>query len=72
MEGKMIKNRYTQMILFILVFIAIWNLCELISGTFITHSGYIFTWADNIAKPAGLALVIGLVMYVLPGSSRGK
>jgi hypothetical protein len=44
--------------------------CELIAGTFITHSGYVFTWADNIAKPLGLAIVIGVILYVLPGSGR--
>ena len=64
----MIRNRYAQMVAYVIAFIAMWNLCELIAGTFITHSGYVFTWADNIAKPLGLALVIGIIMYVLPGS----
>ena len=64
----MIRNRYAQMVAYVIAFIAVWNLCELIAGTFITHSGYVFTWADNIAKPLGLALVIGIIMYVLPGS----
>ena len=66
----MIRNRYAQMVAYVIAFIAVWNLCELIAGTFITHSGYVFTWADNIAKPLGLALVIGIIMYVLPGSRR--
>lgn len=66
----MIKNRYAQMVAYVIAFIAVWNLCELIAGTFITHSGYIFTWADNIAKPLGLAVVIGIILYVLPGSGR--
>ena len=64
----MIRNRYAQMVAYVIAFIAMWNLCELIAGTFITHSGYVFTWADNIAKPLGLALVIGIILYVLPGS----
>ena len=64
----MIRNRYAQMVAYVIAFIAVWNLCELIAGTFITHSGYVFTWADNIAKPLGLALVIGIILYVLPGS----
>ena len=64
----MLRNRYAQMVAYVIAFIAVWNLCELIAGTFITHSGYVFTWADNIAKPLGLALVIGIIMYVLPGS----
>lgn len=63
----MIRNRYAQMVAYVIAFIAVWNLCELIAGTFITHSGYVFTWADNIAKPLGLALVIGIILYVLPG-----
>ncbi len=50
----MIKNRYAQMAAYVIAFIAVWNLCELIAGTFITHSGYVFTWTDNIAKPVGL------------------
>lgn len=66
----MIKNRYAQMVAYVIAFIAVWNLCELIAGTFITHSGYDFTWADNIAKPLGLAVVIGVILYVLPGSRR--
>ena len=66
----MIKNRYAQMAAYVIAFIAVWNLCELIAGTFITHSGYIFTWADNISKPLGLAVVIGIILYVLPGSGR--
>ena len=64
----MIRNRYAQMVAYVIAFIAVWNLCELIAGTFITHSGYVFTWAVNIAKPLGLALVIGIILYVLPGS----
>ena len=66
----MIRNRYAQLAAYLIAFIAVWNLCELIAGTFITHSGYVFTWADNIAKPLGLAVVIGIILYVLPGSGR--
>jgi hypothetical protein len=51
-----------------IAFVVVWNLCELIAGTFITHSGYVFTWVDNIAKPVGLAVVIGVIIYLLPGS----
>lgn len=66
----MIKNRYAQMVTYVIAFVAVWNLCELIAGTFITHSGYVFTWGDNIAKPVGLAVVIGVILYLLPGSKR--
>lgn len=66
----MIKNRYALLAAYLIAFVAMWNLCELIAGTFITHSGYVFTWVDNIAKPVGLAIVIGVILYVLPGSRR--
>ena len=62
----MIKNRYAQMAVFLIAFIAVWNLCELIAGTFITHSGYVFTWADNIAKPLGSTEVLPAYSEITP------
>lgn len=65
-----INNRYLQFALYLAAFIAMWNLCDLIASTLIYHGSYVFSFVDDIAKPAGLATVIGLILYIFPGKNR--
>lgn len=65
-----INNRYLQFALFIVAFIVVWNICDLIAATFIYKGSYHFTFADDFAKPFGLSMVIGLILYMLPGRNK--
>ena len=72
-EGKTnmkINNRYAQFALYLIAFIAVWNLCGLIAATLIYHSSYHFDFVNDIVKPAGLGALIGLITYMLPGRKR--
>lgn len=65
-----INSRIGQFIIFLVAFIAVWNLCDLIASTLIYHESYVFSFADDIAKPAGLGTVIALILYILPGRKK--
>lgn len=65
-----INNRYLQFALFLAAFIVVWNLCDLVAATFIYHGAYHFSFADDIARPAGFGLLIGIVLYLLPGRNK--
>ena len=58
----MIKNRYALLAAYLFAFVAMWNLCELIAGTFITHSGYAlrccFELKQNIDEKISKSIVI--------------
>lgn len=60
----MIKNKTVAFVIFVLVGIAIWNICELIYTSFITKSGYQFDATECIGKPALLAVLVGYALFL--------
>ena len=67
-----INSRVGQFIFFLIAFIAMWNVCDFIASTFITHSDFGFTFVDNIGKPAGYGTIIGPILYFIPGLTKKK
>ena len=55
----MIKNKYVAFVLFVIVFMAFWNLADYLYTTFITNGAYHFTAGADGALPLALAIVSG-------------
>ena len=53
------KSKIIPYIIFLVAFVAAWNLVDYIYMTFITKSGYSFGIAGNIIVPMVIALVTG-------------
>ena len=52
-------------ILFVALFIAFWNICDLLWSTFITRKGYQFSLTSDILFPLVLATVFeGLDIFI--------
>ena len=63
-EVKMIKNKYVAFVLFVIAFLAFWNLYT----TFITNGAYHFAAGSDGALPVGIALVSGYLLFVRKNS----
>lgn len=57
------KNKILQFILFMVVFVACWNLCDLIYSAVITRSEYSFTPGRCILEPVFFGVVIYLLQF---------
>lgn len=60
----MIKNKYVAFVLFVIVFMAFWNLADYLYTTFITSGAYHFTAGADGALPAVIAVVSGYLLFV--------
>ena len=60
----MIKNKYVAFVLFVIVFLAFWNLADFLYTTFITNGAYHFTAGIDGALPVGVAIVSGYLLFV--------
>ena len=60
----MIKNKYVAFVLFVIVFMAFWNLADYLYTTFITNGAYHFTAGADGALPLALAIVSGYLLFV--------
>ena len=63
-EAAMIKNRAVAFAIFVVVFMAFWNLLELLWCTFITKGDYHFSAGSDLGIPFGLALVLGYLLFL--------
>ena len=66
----MIKNKYVAFVLFVIVFMAFWNLADYLYTTFITNGAYHFTAGADGALPLALAIVSGYLLE--KRNSRGQ
>ena len=60
----MIKNKYAAFILFIIAFLAVWNLLDFLYTTFITRSAYQFAAGTDLAIPLVVAAVSGYLLFI--------
>jgi len=64
----MIKNKYVAFVLFVVVFLAFWNLADYLYTTFITSGTYHFAAGTDGALPVGIAIVSGYLLFVRKNS----
>lgn len=64
----MIKNKYAAFVLFVVVFLAFWNLVDYLYTTFITSGTYHFAAGTDGALPVGIAIVSGYLLFVRKNS----
>ena len=64
----MIKNKYVAFVLFVVVFLAFWNLADYLYTTFITSGTYHFAAGTDGALPVGIAIVSGYLLFVKKNS----
>ena len=64
----MIKNKYVVFILFIIIFLAFWNLADYLYTTFITSGAYHFAAGTDGVLPAVVAIVSGYLLFMRKNS----
>ena len=64
----MIKNKYVAFILFIIIFLAFWNLADYLYTTFITSGAYHFAAGTDGVLPAVVAMVSGYLLFMRKNS----
>lgn len=65
----MIKNKYVAFIIYVVVFLALWNVLDLLYTTLITKSAYQFAAGSDLAIPAVGAAVTGYLFFLRGGSN---
>ena len=68
MEAKMIKNKYVAFVLFVIAFLAFWNLADYLYTTFITNGTYHFTAGADGALPVVSAIIPGYLLFLRKNS----
>ena len=58
------KNKYIAFGLFLILFMALWNLLDYIYATLITHSGYRFGAGTDLLIPLVVAGVSGYLLFL--------
>ena len=51
------------LILFIIIFVGVWNLLDLLYSAFITRSGYQFGIGEDLLLPLFIAIVIDIPLF---------
>ena len=64
----MIKNKYVAFVLFVIAFLALWNLADYLFTTFITKGTYLFAVGTDLAIPAVIAMVCGYHLFLRKNS----
>lgn len=59
----MIRNKKTAFAIYVVLFILMWNLAEILWLTFVDGSGYVLTASVDIATPLIVAIVTGYLFY---------
>ena len=54
----MIKNKFLQSALYVVIVVLVWNLMDFLWNLLITRSAWPFTVWDNVAKPLLLGAVV--------------
>ena len=64
----MVKNKYVAFVLFVIAFLALWNLADYLYTTFITSGTYHFAVSSDGTIPAALAIISGYLLFVRKNS----
>lgn len=64
----MIKNKYVAFVLFVVAFLALWNLADYLFTTFITRGTYQFAVGIDGVIPAVIAVVCGYFLFLRKNS----
>ena len=60
----MVKDKKMAFVIFVVIFMALWNLLDFLYSTLITKSGYQFKSTTDLMIPLGLALVLGYLQFL--------
>ena len=60
----MVKDKKTAFVIFVLIFMALWNLLDFLYNTVITKIGYQFKTTTDLLIPLGMALVLGYLQFL--------
>lgn len=60
----MIKNKNVAFGLFVVLFMILWNVCDLLWSMFITHGLYTFAAGIDLGLPIVVALVSGYLLFL--------
>ena len=64
----MIKNKYAAFVLFVVAFLAFWNLADYLYTTLLVSGTYHFAAGTDAAVPAALAIVSGYLLFLRKNS----
>ena len=64
----MVKNKYAAFVLFVIAFLALWNLADYLYTTFITSGTYHFAVGTDGAVTAVIAIVSGYLCFLRKNS----
>ena len=67
---KMNKNEMLVVAIYLIVFLIVWNLCDLVYDLLIRRSGFTFELFNNIGQPLLIAIFVRLVMTIIPKQKR--
>ncbi|MED9968958.1 MAG: hypothetical protein UFA98_02950 [Ruminococcus sp.] len=68
---KLVKS-IPQCILFLALFIGLWNLFDFLYSTFISQSRYFFDVYYDLLTPLGFGLLIFFILFVLGALKKKK
>ena len=60
----MIKNKTVAFVLFVVVFLLVWNVLNYIYGSYISGSGYQFEASKGIGMPSIISIMIGYLLFL--------
>lgn len=60
----MVKDKKTAFVIFVVIFMALWNLLDFLYSTFITKACYQFRTSTDLLIPLGMALVLGYLQFL--------
>ena len=63
----MVKDKKTAFVIFVVIFMALWNLLDFLYSTFITKSGYQVKTTTDLLIPLTLALLLGYLQFLRNG-----
>ena len=64
----MVKNKYVAFVLFVIAFLALWNLADYLYTTFITSGTYQFSVGTDGAIPVVIAIISGYLLFLRKNS----
>ncbi len=64
----MIKNKYAAFVLFVIVFLGLWNLVDYLYTTFITNGTYQFAAGTDLVIPVIVSIVSGYFLFLRKNS----
>ena len=67
---KMNKNQVLVIAIYLIVFLIVWNLCDLVYDLLIRRTGFTFEMFGNIGQPLLIAIFVRLVMTIIPKQKR--